>query len=105
MEDPCTRNSEYGRAPTSIVAGTEMVKARVSDGNNMKLEKIPEALDKPQTKESSKGFRRLLKFGKKNHSSSTGDRNVDSDNISFISSETDDAAIEGNYNILNPCAF
>ncbi|KAL9410904.1 hypothetical protein AB3S75_044639 [Citrus x aurantiifolia] len=94
LEDPCTRNSEYGRAPTSIVAGTEMVKARVSDGNNMKLEKIPEASDKPQTKESSKGFRRLLKFGKKNHSSSTGDRNVDSDNISFISSETDDAAIE-----------
>ncbi|KAH9764311.1 COP1-interacting protein-like protein [Citrus sinensis] len=94
LEDPCTRNSEYGRAPTSIVAGTEMVKARVSDGNNMKLEKIPEALDKPQTKESSKGFRRLLKFGKKNHSSSTGDRNIDSDSISFINSETDDAAIE-----------
>lgn len=82
-----------------------MVKARVSDGNNMKLEKIPEALDKPQTKESSKGFRRLLKFGKKNHSSSTGDRNIDSDSISFINSETDDAAIEGNYNILDPCAF
>lgn len=93
LEDPCTRNSEYGRAPTSIVAGTEMVKAHVSDGNNMKLEKIPEVLDKPQTKESSKGFRRLLKFGKKNHSSTTGDRNVDSDNISFIGSEADDVTI------------
>lgn len=47
--------------------GTE--KAYISDFNNLKLEKIPEVLEKPQVKEV-KGFRRLLKLGKKSHTHS-----------------------------------
>ncbi|WCJ24068.1 COP1-interacting protein-related [Euphorbia peplus] len=94
LEDSSTRNSEYGKAPpTSLQAisgGMGSLKAHVSDPNNFKLEKISEVLDKPQTKESSsKGFRRLLKFGKKNHSS--GERNAESDNISVTGSEADDS--------------
>lgn len=68
FEDPSTRNSEYAKAPQSqstfgMSAGTE--KAYVSDFN--KLEKIPEVLEKPR------GFRRLLKLGKKNHTPSDTD--------------------------------
>ncbi|KAL5851777.1 hypothetical protein ACOSQ3_006895 [Xanthoceras sorbifolium] len=92
-EHSCTKNSEYGRAaPMSIqtvTTGTDVVKAQVPDSKSLKLEKIPEALDKPQTKESSKGFRRLLKFGKRNHGSSTGDLSVVSDNVSVNGSEAD----------------
>ncbi|XP_071697255.1 uncharacterized protein [Rutidosis leptorrhynchoides] len=64
FEDPSTRNSEYAKAPPSnfaIASGTE--KVFVSEFNNMKLEKIPEIIEKPQPK----GFRRLLKLGKKSH--------------------------------------
>ncbi|KAK3190352.1 hypothetical protein Dsin_029913 [Dipteronia sinensis] len=93
LEDPFTKNFEYGRAPPvtiqTVTTGTDVVKAQVSDSKSLKLEKIPEALDKPQSKES-KGFRRLLKFGKRNHSSSTGDRGAESDNVSVNGSEADD---------------
>lgn len=68
------------------------VKAHVFESRDLKLEKIPEALEKPQVKESSKGFRRLLKLGRKNHSSS-GDHNLESDNISINGSEADDSGI------------
>lgn len=75
LEDPCTKNSEYSKAPltnlematTSVV---ETAKVLSYDFRNMKLEKIPEVLEKPHGKESSKGIRRLLKFGRKNHSES-----------------------------------
>ncbi|KAL4296975.1 hypothetical protein GQ457_12G004340 [Hibiscus cannabinus] len=82
LEDPCTGISEYDRAPpASMQAATtdsENVRALVVDTNNLKLEKIPEVLDNHQVKESSKGFRRLLKFGKKNHSSARSEHSVDS---------------------------
>ncbi|KAJ6890448.1 COP1-interacting protein 7-like isoform X2 [Populus alba x Populus x berolinensis] len=94
MEDPCTENSEHGKAtPTSLQthsAGAETIKAHVSDLKSLKLEQIPEALEKPQTKESSKGFRRLLKFGRK--SQTAGERNVELDNVSLNGSEMDDNA-------------
>ncbi|CAN1279283.1 COP1-interacting protein 7 [Linum perenne] len=88
LEDPSTRNSEYGKAPpTNILAtttiGTETLKVRVSDSMSMKLEKIPEVIDKSETKESSKGFRRLLKFGRKSHA--TNDRNSEVDTMSVKS--------------------
>ncbi|XP_044487155.1 COP1-interacting protein 7-like [Mangifera indica] len=93
-EGPCSSNLEYGIAPPTdmhiVAMGTEMVRGDVSDSKSLKLEKIPEALNKPQTKESSKGFRRLLKFGKKNHSSATSDCNSESDNLSVNGSEADD---------------
>ncbi|XP_039000097.1 COP1-interacting protein 7-like isoform X2 [Hibiscus syriacus] len=82
LEDTCTEISEYDRAPpASMQAATidsENVRALVADTNGLKLEKIPEVLDKPQVKESSKGFRRLLKFGKKSHSSTRSEHSVDS---------------------------
>ncbi|XVF28579.1 hypothetical protein REPUB_Repub15cG0042200 [Reevesia pubescens] len=94
LEDPCTEILEYGRAPpTSMQAAateSENVRALVADAKNLKLEKIPEVLDKPQIKESSKGFRRLLKFGRKNHSSATSEHSIDSDSVSINGSEVDD---------------
>uniref|UniRef100_A0A2P2MKD1 Uncharacterized protein MANES_03G163000 n=1 Tax=Rhizophora mucronata TaxID=61149 RepID=A0A2P2MKD1_RHIMU len=86
LEDPSTRNSDYGRAPsisfqTATDSGT--FKSYVSDSKGFKLEKIPESLDKPQVKEPSKGFKRLLKFGRKSHA------NVESDDVSASGSETD----------------
>lgn len=102
MEDPSTRNSEYGKAaPTSLetaAIGVETVKARVSDIRNSTLDKIPEAIEKPQVKESPKGFRRLLKFGKKSHSSATAGRNTESDNGSIDGSEADEIGINGSSN-------
>ncbi|MCI21425.1 myosin-2-like, partial [Trifolium medium] len=48
LEDRCTRNSEYGKAPpTNLEAasiGTETFRAHVSDTRNSTLEKIPEIL-------------------------------------------------------------
>ncbi|GLT99339.1 hypothetical protein SLE2022_167820 [Rubroshorea leprosula] len=97
LEDACTKNSEYGKAPLTglQMAVTETqtvsVKALASNVNNLKLEKIPEALDKPQMKES-KGFRRLLKFGRKNQSPASSECNIESDNGSINGSEADDLA-------------
>jgi hypothetical protein len=100
MEDPSTRNSEYGKAaPTMLdtaAIGADAGKARVSDIRNATLEKIPEATEKPQVKESPKGFRRLLKFGKKSQSPTT--RNVESDNVSIDGSEADEIGTNGSSN-------
>jgi hypothetical protein len=100
MEDPSTRNSEYGKAaPTMLdtaAIGADAGKARVSDIRNATLEKIPEASEKPQVKESPKGFRRLLKFGKKSQSPTT--RNVESDNVSIDGSEADEIGTNGSSN-------
>ncbi|KAM7258234.1 hypothetical protein ACFE04_013975 [Oxalis oulophora] len=83
-EDSCSVNVECRRMET------EPVKVQVPDSTNMKLERISEACDnsKPHHKES-KGFRRLLKFGKKNHSSATGE--CESDNVSVSGSEADES--------------
>ncbi|KAE9619161.1 hypothetical protein Lal_00047539 [Lupinus albus] len=93
LEDPTTRNTEYGKAvPTSFdnaAIGLETVKAHVSDIRNSTLEKIPETIDKPQIKETSKGFRRLLKFGKKS-SLATAGHSMESDNVSIDGSEADE---------------
>ncbi|KAJ7954690.1 COP1-interacting protein-like protein [Quillaja saponaria] len=93
FEDPCTGNSEYSKAPPATLevatSGLETVKAHLSDSRNSKLDKIPEAVERPQVKESSKGFKRLLKFGRKNHSSAAGESNMESDNISITGSEAD----------------
>ncbi|GFY85428.1 COP1-interacting protein-like protein [Actinidia rufa] len=86
LEDPCCEKSEYGKAPSmnleTVTMGVETVKAAVSGLENLKLAKITEAPEKSQVKESSKGFRRLLKFGKKNDNSAAGDHSVVSDNAS-----------------------
>lgn len=99
MEDPCTGNSEYGKALSTTVetAPTVMgpVRAHVSDSRNSTLEKIPEVNEKPQVKESSKGFRRLLKFGRKNHNSATAGRSTESDNLSIDGTEADEIGTDG----------
>jgi hypothetical protein len=66
--------------------GTETFRAHVSDTRYSTLEKIPEVNENPQAKESPKGLRRLLKFGKKNHNSDTGS-NMESDNARIDGSE------------------
>ncbi|KAE8734144.1 COP1-interacting protein-related, putative isoform 3 [Hibiscus syriacus] len=85
---------ENSRAsPTRLqatVTQPECVRARVADSKNLKLEKIPEVLDKPQLKESSKGFRRLLKFGRKNHSSATSKPCINSDGVHVNGSLADE---------------
>ncbi|GMJ01987.1 hypothetical protein like AT5G43310 [Hibiscus trionum] len=85
---------ENSRAPpTRLQAAateSESVRARVADSKNLKLEKIPEVSDKPQVKESSKGFRRLLKFGRKNHSSATSKPCIESDSVGVNGSPGDE---------------
>lgn len=95
FEDPHTRNLEYGKAqPTNLesTATTSVaVRAHFSGYRDLKLEKIPEVLEKPQVKKSPKGFKHLLMFGKKNHSSAACECNADSDNISCCHSGTNSA--------------
>ncbi|XP_056168859.1 COP1-interacting protein 7 [Syzygium oleosum] len=94
LEDPCMGNTEYGKAiPTSYEFKTvcpESIKFRISDTDNLKIEKMPETVDK-QSKESTKGFRRLLKFGRKGSSSTTSGVN-EADNGSVSESDADDHA-------------
>ncbi|KAE8712410.1 COP1-interacting protein-related, putative isoform 3 [Hibiscus syriacus] len=91
-----TEVPENSRAsPTRLqatVTEPESVRARVADSKNLKLEKIPEVSDKPQVKESSKGFRRLLKLGRKNHSSATSEPLINLDGVSVNGSMADELA-------------
>lgn len=97
MEDPCTKNTEYGKAAPvnleTVATSSGSGKVHVFESRNLKLDKILETLEKPQVKESSKGFRRLLKFGRKNHSSGAAEHNAELDNISINGSEADDNGI------------
>ncbi|KAK9146407.1 hypothetical protein Sjap_006310 [Stephania japonica] len=91
LEDPCTTNSEYSKAlpSNSLVAlDADSTKAYVSDLTGMSsLEPIPESIEKPRGKESSKGFKRLLKFGRKTASSSESEHDLDSDKLSINGSQ------------------
>ncbi|KAF5197157.1 Cop1-interacting protein [Thalictrum thalictroides] len=77
LEDSGSTKLEYNNAPNKNMAAviTGTANTQVSD-----LEESPESLGKPQGKETSKGFKRLLKFGRKN--SSAGERSVESDKLS-----------------------
>ncbi|PIA45445.1 hypothetical protein AQUCO_01700757v1 [Aquilegia coerulea] len=85
LEDSGSTKLEYSNAPNKKMAAviTETASVQVSD-----LEDSPESLGKPQGKETSKGFKRLLKFGRKN--SSAGERSVESDKLSASGSLGDD---------------
>ncbi|XP_022849425.1 COP1-interacting protein 7-like isoform X2 [Olea europaea var. sylvestris] len=84
LEDPCTRKTNYGKAPLAssdmALRVEETAIARVPDVKTLRLEKN---LDSIPIKESSKGFKRLLKFGKKNHSSASVDFSVESGGASI----------------------
>ncbi|OWM70473.1 hypothetical protein CDL15_Pgr011949 [Punica granatum] len=92
LEDPCTIGSEYAKAlPTACsdlrATGAQSFKAQVAVTSKTEIEKITDPADKP-SKESAKGFKRLLKFGKKNNTSSERD----SDTASIGGSDIDDNA-------------
>ncbi|XP_077252855.1 COP1-interacting protein 7-like isoform X2 [Tasmannia lanceolata] len=93
LEDPCTRNLEKSKVPivsSEMVTNTETVKVHASDFTNPKSqEQFPETLEKSRVKESSKGFKRLLKFRRKNHSSAAGEQSMDSDKAGINSSAVD----------------
>ncbi|OIW21327.1 hypothetical protein TanjilG_32140 [Lupinus angustifolius] len=98
--DLSTRNTEYGNAvPTRLenaAIRTETVKAHVYIRNSTlenipeEIEEVPEAIEKSRIKESSTGFKQLLKFGRKSHSSATAGHNTKSDNMSIDGSEADE---------------
>lgn len=97
MEDPSTRQTEYGKAQLassgmlSIAEGA--VKAHVP---NVKAPEMGKKQIAPEKKESSKGLRRLLKFGgKKNHTSSSVDQSVDSESTSELSNSASKMASTG----------
>lgn len=93
LEDPCTRRTEYGKAPLASSGlpprAEETLKAHVPDVKALKMDENQVNSEKTSVKESSKGLRRLLKFGKKNHSSSSVDRSVDSECTSGDGTERD----------------
>lgn len=83
LEDPCTHKSDYGKAP---LVGTEplpraedKVRTRVPNVKALQMDKHQVASDKTSVKDSPKGLRRLLKFGKKSRTSSSMDQSFDSD--------------------------
>ncbi|XP_042064107.1 COP1-interacting protein 7-like isoform X2 [Salvia splendens] len=94
LEDPSTYRAEYGKAPLANSAmpprAEETLKARVLDVKALKMEINQVHSEKTSTKESSKGLRRLLKFGKKNHTSSV-DRSIDSECTTADGSDHDNA--------------
>lgn len=91
IEDPCTRNSEYGRVPASSLLSvtSKTTETHTSHSENMKFEKNLVGDEKPLIKESSKGFRRFLKMGRKNHSSTAIEQNAEIDNASINEVEQD----------------
>ncbi|XP_043710539.1 COP1-interacting protein 7-like [Telopea speciosissima] len=93
LEDPCTTNLEFSKASATTSAmgaiSTETTKAHVSGLTVLNSSgKNPEALEKPRNKES-KGFKRLLMFGRKNHSSTAAECNMESDKYSVDGSEAE----------------
>lgn len=95
IEDPCTAQSEYFKAPVPrpdlVPEVDETVNVHIAAVKNVKLDEHVAAVERSRVKESSKGLRRLLKFGKKNHSSSV-DQSVDSDCSVDATIEQDDNA-------------
>lgn len=96
LEDPSTHRTEYGKAPLAssglLPRAEETLKAHVPDTKSLKMDKNQVSSEKTSVKESSKGLRRLLMFGKKNSSSSSVDRSVDSECASGDGIEHDDTA-------------
>lgn len=91
IEDPCTRNSEYGKVPESSLLSvtTKTAEKHTSHSENMKFEKNLTGDEKPLIKDSSKGFRRFLKMGRKNHSSTAIEQNAEIDNTCVSEVEQD----------------
>ena len=81
-------NSECSQAPGPSCHSNETAQETVKGLAAEK--KISEALEKSQSKESAtKGLRKLLKFGKKSRSSSTGKYHTKSNSAAAVSSNKD----------------
>lgn len=107
LEGPATNNLECKGTVSPVehetsLMGSGSTKARVPDWpTSASAEQIQDALEKPRSRESSKGFRKLFKFGKKNHSSAPGDHNSDSGSCSSLDDSTMPAAsTEGNISLI-----
>lgn len=76
LEVPCTRNSEYGKAQviSSEYDQLETSNARTGDSTDIiSPQSNSDGLEKHWNKDFTKGFMRLLKFGRKNHNSGGSD--------------------------------
>ncbi|KAL1191277.1 COP1-interacting protein 7 [Cardamine amara subsp. amara] len=92
LEDPCTVYSAYSQPPAPSIHSNETVKETVKV--LLPEKKISEASEKSQAKEStSKGLRKLLKFGKKSQSSSTSEHHSESNNAASNSNEDHEPAV------------
>ncbi|KAF6175593.1 hypothetical protein GIB67_002605 [Kingdonia uniflora] len=98
LEYPCTTSiSECTKSPPSSSRTATISKQTIkaNESNYVKVEsseQYTDSLEKPQEKESSKGFRRLLKFGKKNVSCHAVEYNLESGKLSTNGSMDDDHA-------------
>ncbi|KAL6571404.1 hypothetical protein OROHE_003047 [Orobanche hederae] len=96
LEDPYTHKTEYIKAPvgsTELLSRAEkIVKKKVPDVKALKTDKNQLISEKISAKETSKGFIRLLKFGKKNHTSLSVDQSIDLECTDGDSIEHDDNA-------------
>ncbi|CAH9131049.1 unnamed protein product [Cuscuta epithymum] len=74
LEKPCTGNSD--------VVSVEPENLHIDDVKTVSKDKVQEGPEKTQFKETSKGFKRLLKFGKKSPSPVASDQTLESDSKS-----------------------
>ncbi|XP_057546968.1 COP1-interacting protein 7 [Amaranthus tricolor] len=98
LEDPSMAVSDYGKAPPASVeresAGLQTTKAQLSDTQRPGLINTSDAYSgKSQGKESSKGFKRLLMFGKKN--TPTNERKIETDEGNLNGFVVDDHSLNG----------
>ncbi|MQM06556.1 hypothetical protein Taro_039381 [Colocasia esculenta] len=99
LEDPCTRNIEYVKVPLRISAesastAADTIKVHMPDPADASGEHIHETLEKARGKESLKGFKKLLKFGRKSHGATSGEPSLELDG----SSADDQMAVSGSSN-------
>ncbi|XP_019181523.1 PREDICTED: uncharacterized protein LOC109176520 isoform X2 [Ipomoea nil] len=94
VEEPCTRNSEYSKAPPAVsdLASAEPTKAHANDAKTVRVYNSRDASAKTQVKEQPRGFRRLWKFCKKNQSLIASDKTLESDSKSVNGLKQDDHA-------------
>ncbi|KAK1260654.1 hypothetical protein QJS04_geneDACA002377 [Acorus gramineus] len=91
VDEQRSTNLQYneGQQTTSAISvnTTDTIKAHVSFSLDPEvIDAAPESSDKHRSKDSSKGFRRLLKFGKKSQGSSTEKSEVTEDQLPLYAS-------------------
>ncbi|KAM0941890.1 hypothetical protein DsansV1_C15g0132421 [Dioscorea sansibarensis] len=88
LENPVISNLHDETVPVvdreMMLVGSDITNARVPADvlNSTPVDQIHDIFEKPRSKEPSKGLRKLFKFGKKNHTSASGEHNLESDCLS-----------------------